>query len=192
MIQAKKTLGQCLKTCLGPVAEQAVSDRRRKAGTDVPPKKRMDGWNRCPTQKKTDGTDVPRKVGMDLLMLQRTTLESWNGLAWFRMNGYGKVLTRGLANYTLVAPSPKTRSTRQGDPLLPFLLKTYKGKPWKAHARAHKTSPTTRSGAGCHPRSRCFAHWIVLRRHVLEDSDTDGLVCFKSIHQRSQSTSVSL
>ena len=50
-------------------------------------------------------------------------------------------------------PLTKTRSTRQGDPPLPFLLKTYKGKPWKAHARAHKTSPTTRSGAGYHPRS---------------------------------------
>ena len=67
--------GPVTEDLLGSVAEQAVSDRRRKAGTDVPPKKRMDGtdvppkkngWNGCPPKGGNgladDGTDDARKL----------------------------------------------------------------------------------------------------------------------------------
>ena len=100
MNDSGKNPGPVTEDLLGSVTEQAVSDRRRKAGTDVPPKKRMDGTDVPP--KKNGWNGCPPKGGMDLLMLERMTPERWNGLAWFRTKGYGKVLSE-LAN-TQVAP----------------------------------------------------------------------------------------
>ena len=39
--------------------------------------------------------------------------ERWNGLAWFRMNGYGKVLGHPWVGKHTGCPPTKTRSTRQ-------------------------------------------------------------------------------
>ena len=161
--------GPVTEDLLGSVTEQAVSDRRRKAGTDVPPKKK-DGWNRCPTQKKR---------------MERMSPERWNGLAWFRMNGYGKVLGHPWVGKHTGCPPTKTRSTRQKRVGLVRLFLCEVTLHFHRHTRASHGNSTCESAQNLsydkkwrrlpskknqNERSRCFAHWIVLRRHVLEDS----------------------
>ena len=97
--------------------------------------------------------------------MERMTPKRWNGLAWFRTKGYGKVLAGVVSSVGLQThrvPPNTTRSTRQGFSVagvtLHFHFFPTQGQAIKTgHARAHKTETAQATIQEEPKKGRCFA-----------------------------------